>query len=111
MTDHPRRRKLGQAALRSPVSVVLSSLAAFLVVLAVLTGRVVKGQDPTLRVGSATSAIVSHGGRTVLRTTASGRTVAEPTGGRAGAPPGAAQAPGVVTRTSGAQPGGGEADE
>ena len=44
-----------------------------LVVLALLTARVVSGTDPSLHASASSAVVVSHSGRTVVRTTASGR--------------------------------------
>lgn len=95
-TRAPRRRA------GSPLAVVSAALASFLVVLALLTARVVSGTDPSLRPAAQTQ-LVAHNGKTVIRTTASGRRIVEsvPAGGKAATTPA-----GLVSRTSG----GGESD-
>jgi len=82
---------------------VSATLASFLVVLALLTARVVTGTDPSLRPAAQTQQLVAHNGKTVIRTTASGRRIVEsvPAGGKAATTP-----VGLVSRTSG----GGESD-
>ncbi len=94
---------------RGPLAVIAAALASFLVVLVLLTARVVSGHDPSLRASASTAAIVTRGGHTVLRTTASGRTV--PVAAGAGVEAGAAQSVPLVTRSSGAVAGAGEGDE
>lgn len=107
MTDARPRRGLGvRDALRRALPVISAALACFLAVLAVLTARVTSGQDPTLR-ATASTALVSRGGRTVVRTTASGRVPSQMSSASA-AQPGVAPTP-LVTRTSGGPAG--EADD
>lgn len=83
---------------RSPLTAVSAALAIFLVTFTLLTARVVTGTDPGLR-GAVSAQVVSKHGRTILRTTASGRVIREtaPQGSNASH----AQAAGLVTRTSG----------
>jgi len=92
--------------LRNPLSVISAAAASFLVVLALLTGRVMTGQDPALLSASASSpALISKGGHTVLRTTASGKVIGGATPA-SGVQAGGAQPAAFVTRTSGAAGGG-----
>jgi len=106
--------RVGYAAvhrlLRSPLSVIAAASASFLVVLALLTARVVSGGDPALRVSASSAVFVSHRGKTVLRTTASGRAIGIAKQG-AGLESGGTQPATVVTRASGSFAAGGERDE
>ena len=93
--------------LRNPLSVLSAAAASFLVVLALLTGRVMTGQDPALLSASASSpALISKGGHTVLRTTASGKVIGGATPA-VGTEASGAQPASFVTRTSGGAAGGG----
>lgn len=111
MTEpRPDRRAAARGLLRTPLSVIVAAAASFLVVLALLTARVVSGGDPALRTSASSSVLVSHRGRTVLRTTASGRVLGV-AGQGAGVESGGAQPATVVTRASGGFAPGGERDE
>jgi hypothetical protein len=82
--------------------VLSAALALFLVVFALMSARVVIGTDPGLPAGPQAHVVTTKSGKTILRTTASGRIVREAlpaTAVRSGAP--------LVTRASGAQ---GESD-
>jgi hypothetical protein len=96
--------------LRNPLSAVAAATASFLVVLALLTARVVSGVDPALRASASSAVLVSHRGQTILRTTASGRTIGVARQG-AGVESSGAQPATVVTRASGGFAAGGERDE
>ncbi len=100
--------------LRDPLPVIAATAASFLVVLALLTARVVRGSDPALRASASSAVLASHRGHAVLRTTASGRVIgaaAQGTGAEGGAHAPAAHAQStIVTRTSGGFTGGGEQD-
>lgn len=75
-----------------------AALALFLVVFALMSARVVIGTDPGLPTGTQARVLTTKSGKTILRTTASGRVVREAapaTGAQTGAP--------LVTRASGAQ--------
>jgi hypothetical protein len=99
MTERPPRRTSGATRVaRSPLAALSATLAGFLVVLALLTARVVKGTDPGLR-GTSQAQVISGHGRTIVRTTASGRVIRETTG----AAPEASgrEAAALTTRTSG----------
>lgn len=110
MTERPNTSKRARrSSLSHAVAVFTSALASFLVVLALLTARVVNGQDPVLASMRPGSALVSHGGHTVIRTTASGRVLATPAAGSAGSEHGASSTK-IVTHTSGSSAAGGEHD-
>lgn len=117
----PRRRasRLRERdLLRNPLPVALAVIAAFAVVLTLMTARLVLGADPALRRAAAASpAIVAHashashaGTRTVVRTTASGRrivtTVPAGEAGAAASTRAGEGAPQIVTRISGSTGGG-----
>jgi len=76
MTDRPlvmparAKRPIG-----SPLPVLMSALAGFLAVLAMLSAKTLTTTAGGL---GQTVAVVSHGGHTVLRTTASGRVIEAP---------------------------------
>ena len=89
--------RAGTKLARSPMAVLTSALAGFLVAFTLLSARVLTGTDPGLR-GAAQAQVVSKSGHTVLRTTASGRVIREQVGGS----PGAAAPAKIVTGTSGA---------
>lgn len=81
---------------RGPWRVISAAVAMFLVVFALMTARVVTGTDPGLQT-SAQTQVLAKSGKTVLRTTASGRVVREAApqaGAKAGAP--------LLTHASGA---------
>ncbi len=82
---------------RSPLTAVSTAVAIFLVTFTLLTARVVTGTDPGLR-GVASAQVVSKHGRTILRTTPSGRVIRESAPGSK-AP--AAEAASLLTRASG----------
>jgi len=85
--------------------VLATALACFLAVLVMLSARVYTGTGQ----GLPSAAVVSAGGRTILRTTASGRVISEtqaPGGAGASSAPGVASATPPATRSSGAAPGG-----
>jgi len=101
MTDRPSRTP-GRSSriLRSPMTVLTTTLAGFMAIFVMMTARVYNGTDPGLQ---PTAAVISHSGKTVLKTTASGKVIAS-----ASATPGAAskkRAP-LVTHTSGSIGGG-----
>ena len=86
--------------LRSPLTVLSTTLAGFLAIFVMMTARVYNGTDPGLQ---PTAAVISKSGKTVLKTTASGKVIAS-----SSATPGAASkkpAP-LVTHTSGSVGGG-----
>ena len=108
------RRAPGRAPassrLRGSLSVIAAAAASFLVILALLTARVVRGTDPALRASASSAVVVSGRGHTVLRTTASGRVLAAATQApSAGA--GRLQPATLVTRASGLLAGEGGRDE
>jgi len=110
MTESRSRSRIAQqGVLRSPLTVLTAALASFLVVFVLLTARVVSGHDPALRASASRSALVSRGGHTILRTTASGR-VLGPASSATGALAAGTQPVTVVTRTSGGLADGGERD-
>jgi hypothetical protein len=82
---------------RSPLTAISTTVAIFLVTFTLLTARVVTGTDPGLR-GVASAQVVSKHGRTILRTTPSGRVIREAAPGSK-AP--AAEAASLLTRASG----------
>lgn len=97
------------AFLRNPFAVISTALASFLIVMVLLTARVVSGTDPALRASQSSAVIVSHSGRKVLRTTASGRVIGASGGqsGESGSEIGGARANhALVTRSSGYGQGG-----
>lgn len=100
MTDVPAKRPVRSSRLARPMTVLSTAMASFLAVFVMLTARVYNGTDPGLQ---PTAAVISHGGHTVLKTTASGRVIASTS-----ATPGAAgKAPApLVTHTSGSIGGG-----
>lgn len=101
MTE-PRPQSSGalHSLLRNPMSVIAPALACFLVVLALLSARVMSGREQALSPSSPGVALVSRGGHTILRTTASGR-VLGPQAGVPAAQAGATRLATLVTRTSG----------
>jgi hypothetical protein len=97
-------RMSDRSLLRNPLPPIAAAITVFLVVLVLLTARLATGHDPGLRPTASAPVNVVSGvhGRTVLRTTASGRQIL--TTEAAGAQPAGssqAQAP-LVTRTSAA---------
>lgn len=98
MTErHPAPLSPASRLARSRVTAVSAALAMFLVTFTLLTARVVTGTDPGLR-GAVSAQVVSKHGRTIIRTTASGRVIREPAPG-----PNAshAETASLVTRASG----------
>lgn len=88
MTDRPPvMRARRKRPLRSLLPVLMTALAGFLAVLAILSARTFTGTAGGL---GQTAAVISHGGHTVLRTTASGRVIETPA--PASAPAGGAPA-------------------
>jgi hypothetical protein len=87
---------------RSPLTAVSAALALFFVTFTLLTARVVTGTDPGLR-AAASAQVVSGHGRTILRTTASGRVIRETAPG--------SNAPGAVTASLLTHASGGGTDE
>jgi len=111
MTESRSRSRIAQqGVLRSPLTVLTAALASFLVVFVLLTARVVSGHDPALRASASRSALVSRGGHTILRTTASGRVLGPASSATGGAQAAGTQPVTVVTRTSGGLADGGERD-
>jgi|GEM_PF-6779596 len=110
MTERGSRRNARTSAfLRNPFAVISTALASFLVVMVLLTARVVTGADPALHANTPSAVVVSHNGRKVLRTTASGRVTVVSTG--PGKEIGGSPAShGIVTRSSGGYGAGGESD-
>lgn len=96
--------------LRNPFTVLSTALAGFLIVMVLLTARVVSGADPALHAGAPNAAVVSHRGRQVLRTTASGRVISVSTGQSGKEIGGSAANHGIVTRSSGGYAAAGEND-
>ena len=96
MTDRrPKTPARSSRILRSPMTVLSTSLAGFLAVFVMMTARVYNGTDPGLQ---PTAAVISKGGKTVLKTTASGKVIAS----SSGTPGAAAKKPApLVTHTSG----------
>ncbi len=101
MTDRPTKPS-GRSSriLRSPMTVLTTTLAGFLAIFVMMTARVYNGTDPGLQ---PTAAVISKSGKTVLKTTASGRVIASTS--TAPATAGKAPAP-VVTHASGSIGGG-----
>lgn len=99
-----RRSRLRERnPLLNPLPIAAAAITAFLVTLALLTARLTAGHDPGLSATSKTSKVVrstSGQGGTVLRTTASGRTIAVPAGSTAAAGK-ATSAPPLRTHASG----------
>lgn len=92
--------------MRNPLPAIAAAITVFLVVLALMVARLATGGDPALHVlASAPASVTATGGhgRTVLRTTASGRTIltAEGASGQASATAGTGASP-LITRASGA---------
>jgi len=90
--------------LRNPFAAISTALASFLIVMVLLTARVVSGTDPALRASQSSAVVVSHSGRKVLRTTASGRVIGTSGGqsGESSSEVGGARANhAIVTRSSG----------
>ena len=96
----------GMKLARSPLAVLTSALAAFLVAFTLLSARVLTGIDPGLRTAGQAQ-VVSKSGHTVLRTTASGRVIREQAAGSPGA---ATAAPAKIVTSSSGAIGGGETD-
>jgi hypothetical protein len=94
----------GTRLARSPLAVLSSAVAAFLVAFTLLSARVLTGTDPGLR-GAPQAQVLSRTGHTILRTTPSGHVIRE----QVAAAPGTTATAGLVTSTSGTS-GGGEAD-
>ena len=77
------------------MTVLSTSLAGFLAIFVMMTARVYNGTDPGLQ---PTAAVISKSGKTVLKTTASGKVIAS----TAGTPGAASKTPApLVTHTSG----------
>ena len=101
--DRNRRRSRfsEQSALLNPLPVFGTGLAAFLVIFALLVGRIVTGNDPAAHWASVASvSSTSNGSGTALRTTASGALI--PAAASAGTRTSAAGTTmPIATRTSG----------
>jgi hypothetical protein len=101
MTDRtPTTTGRSSRILRSPMTVLTTTLAGFMAIFVMMTARVYNGTDPGLQ---PTAAVVAKNGKTVLKTTASGRVIAS-----TGATPGAAskKPARLVTHASGSIGGG-----
>lgn len=94
----------------NPFAVISTALTSFLIVMVLLTARVVSGSDPALHASTPNAVVVSHNGRKVLRTTASGRVIAVSTAGPGKEIGGSPNGHGIVTRSSGGYAAGGESD-
>jgi hypothetical protein len=97
-----RSRWLDRSPLRNPLPAIAAAVTVFLVVLALLIARLSSGFDPALHPIASTPAVAATaaGGQrhTVLRTTASGRTILTSEAGPGQVGTGAA-APSVSPRT------------
>ena len=97
-----RRSRLSeQSALLNPLPVIGTALATFLVIFALLVGRVVTGNDPTAHRASVASVrSTRNGSGTTLRTTASGAVIPAAASAGSGTSAASTITP-IATRTSG----------